>query len=277
MLKVIWFSLALTGLFSVTIGVTLWMLATDREPGARRSIAVTTAPPLSAATATPSLTAATSAPSSTAATAAPSSNLAAPAPSSNVAMPVAVPAASVSEVEKKGFEYAAKRETSWRLFTKKSELTDKTEVAVRSLQKNEQGAFAEVEGACKNGYVVFAAGIFDSQSRGTVTFPWSSDSSGTLFVVTTARINDNQPTTSIAMASPTSHRNRITLAILFWMKFDPIELLRSNPTMNIEPLATTWRALIQFETSMGKMLVKIPVYDENIQSWIKSCSSGQAN
>jgi len=254
MLKAIWFSLALIGLLSVTIGVTLWMLATDREPGALRSVALTTTPPPIAATATPS------------------SNLVAPAQSSNVATPLGMPAVSVSEVEKRGFEYAAKRETSWRLFTQKSGLAYKTEVAVRSLQKNEKGAITEVIGACKNGYMAFSALVFGSDSRATVTFPWKSDSDGTLFVVTTVRINDNQPSTSITMAAPRSDRNQIIIAILFWTKLDPVELMRSNPSMNIAPLENTWRILVEFDTSAGQMLTKIPVYDESIQQLIKSCS-----
>jgi hypothetical protein len=271
MSKMIWLALASAGLIAAIIGHTFWMIIADEPPNATTTTAVATAPTLGAVTNAPA--------SLETATAPAASTAAAPVPAvpADVSTAARATITSALQVEKIGLEYAAKRETSWRLFTKQGDLTGKTEVAVRSLQKNEQGAFAEVEGACKNGYVVFSASLFDSQSRATVTFPWSSDSSGTLFVATTARINDNPPSTSIAMATPTSHRNQITLAILFWTKLDPMELLRSNPTMNIEPLATTWRALVQFDTSMGTMLTKIPVYDESIQRLIKSCSSGQSN
>src|SRR5262249_16241968 len=36
-------------------------------------------------------------------------------------------------------------------------------------------------------------------------------------------------------------------------------------------ISETWRVMVQFETSKGPLLLKMPLYDDNIQKMIKSC------
>src|SRR5260370_41853420 len=65
------------------------------------------------------------------------------------------------ETKPKGLEYARTSGTTWRIMRKKNPTTDKVDVTVESVQKNEDRAFASVEGGCRNRTNVFLATIVD--------------------------------------------------------------------------------------------------------------------
>jgi hypothetical protein len=65
------------------------------------------------------------------------------------------------EAKPKGLEYARTSGTTWKITRKKNEAPDKVDVTVESVQKNQDGAFASVEGVCKKGMIVFFATLVD--------------------------------------------------------------------------------------------------------------------
>src|SRR5262249_61910045 len=69
------------------------------------------------------------------------------------------------EAKPKGLEYARTLGTTWRVTRKKNQVPDKVDVTVESVQKNEDGAFASVEGVCRNGTIVFFATLVDESGE----------------------------------------------------------------------------------------------------------------
>src|SRR5262249_10359399 len=71
----------------------------------------------------------------------------------------------------KGLEYARTSGTTWRITRKTNEMTDRVDVTVESVQKNADGAFASVEGVCRNGMIVFFATLVDEAGAAALGFP----------------------------------------------------------------------------------------------------------
>jgi len=97
----------------------------------------------------------------------------------------------------KGFEYAKTSGTNWKLTRKKDEMTDSLDVRVMSIQKNENGAQAEVEGFCEKNEVNFSALVVDPKGEPTLVFPGRTAlANGELQgegVPTRYRVNDDGP------------------------------------------------------------------------------------
>src|SRR5262249_8764395 len=91
----------------------------------------------------------------------------------------------------KGLEYARTSGTTWRITRKTNEMTDRVDVTVESVQKNADGAFASVEGVCRNGMIVFFATLVDEAGAASLDFP--DRVAGYRGVRTTYRGNDESP------------------------------------------------------------------------------------
>src|SRR5262249_36119244 len=74
------------------------------------------------------------------------------------------------EAKPKGLEYARTSGTTWKITRKKNEAPDKVVATVESVQQNEGGAFASVEGVCRKGMIVFFATLVDEAGAASLDF-----------------------------------------------------------------------------------------------------------
>ena len=95
------------------------------------------------------------------------------------------------EAKPKGQEYAGTSGTTWKVTRKKNVTTEKVDVTVESVQKNADGAFASVEGVCRNGTIVFFATLVDA--AGAASLDFSDRVDGYRGIRTTYRVNDEDP------------------------------------------------------------------------------------
>jgi peptidoglycan hydrolase-like protein with peptidoglycan-binding domain len=161
----------------------------------------------------------------------------------------------IEEAKKKGPEYAARiRDITWSLTERMNPMTEEIEYKVSSTQPNGKGAVAFIDGVCVKDRVVFQATLQDANdSNRPLGFPPSAEGA----VVGNKRINEDRvlPTTF-----PTGKwRNRITVSTL------------SFGQNSAESADTTWRALAEVETSQGTLYIKIPMFNEKIQTLITNC------
>ena len=207
-----------------------------------------------------------------------------------------------ARIEKQGLDYASRRETSWQLISTKNEMIDKVESIAISWQENENGAGAEVVGKCENKDILFTATVLDRNKKGMVQLPWitrmptsaelnwqgsitgSYDFRPIAILPVTVRLNDNPPMTRVRKHDG-KYGNAVPL-ILFrhehWMlkpgAGDAEKDNKANEFLKLligiedDVLFETWRVIVQFDTSVGTILIKIPMYDNNVQKMIKSCS-----
>ena len=160
-----------------------------------------------------------------------------------------------NQIRQKGLEYANRRETYWKSTSKRNEMTDKVDVYAESTQKNGQGAVAHITGSCHTDAISFSALIVDEGGKPTVDIPFLLfNAEGWI------RINDKGP-----------ERYSIQLKGSFTNELKLISLYRAHTNLPTS-LSDTWRLFVQFDTSMGQMLIKIPIYDTSVQQMIKSCS-----
>ena len=155
-----------------------------------------------------------------------------------------------------GLQYASKGETSWRVVSKKNEMTDRIDVSAISVQQNENGAVAEVTGYCDGAYVAFSTLIVDTSGNPTVDLPQNLSLDGILGAPASTRLNDYAPEFKILLRKG-NFRNELVIA----------RLAKSPPGQ----LSKTWRIYMQIETSRGPVLIKIPMYDKAVQEMISSC------
>ena len=85
------------------------------------------------------------------------------------------------------------------------------------------------------------------------------------------RINEEAPAFGPLFREGTFN-NKLNLVTLFRKNPTVAETLVSGSLYAATLLSQTWRVYVQLETSMGSMLIKIPIYDANVQKMIKSCS-----
>src|SRR5262245_42035764 len=95
------------------------------------------------------------------------------------------------EARPKGLEYARTSGATWRITRKTNEMTDRVDVTVESVQKNADGAFASVEGVCRNGTIVFFATLVDEAGAASLDFP--DRVARYRGIRTTYRVNDESP------------------------------------------------------------------------------------
>ena len=181
----------------------------------------------------------------------------------------------------RGHKYADQNETVWTLATKKDEMTDQLDVTAVSLQYNDAGADALVTAYCAEPHVLsFDATIIDEDGKPTLSIP--NIRAGQL--ITTSRINDEQPNTSLF---PTHTFNNRFLIARFASKASKIFDLQENHNSdhpeahlpgdllialsNVFPLESTWRYMIRIPTSKGDVIVKLPLYQDDIKSVADAC------
>jgi tetratricopeptide (TPR) repeat protein len=208
-----------------------------------------------------------------------------------------------AKIKKQGLDYASRRESSWQLISSKNEKTGKVESIAISWQENKNGAGAEVIGKCGDKDILFTATVLDNNRKETVELPWSTrmttsaelnwqgtSSSADDFepiatLPVTIRIDDNAPVTRLRKHDG-KNSNAVPL-ILFrhehWM-FEPgahsisekdakaKELLKLIIGIEDDVIGETWRVVVQFDTSKGSIRINIPIYDNDVQKMIKSCS-----
>ncbi|MGY3690544.1 hypothetical protein ACVIGA_000624 [Bradyrhizobium sp. USDA 3240] len=183
-----------------------------------------------------------------------------------------------AELRRRGEEYAAQGETKWTMTRTPNEMTDKVDVVVRSVQKNNQGLVIEVVGSCKNGEVGFSGLIVDDEGKATVRLVGRTSFGNGLGsgVPALYRVNDKQP--SNVLVPELEFVNKLQLVIFARAagKSETVEtsarlvtaLLGAN--IFVSP-AETWRIMTELKTDRGSIIVKIPVFDPTIQALFQSC------
>jgi len=159
----------------------------------------------------------------------------------------------VDEARRKGPQYAVEAGLKWSLSEQKNLMTDDIDYTVTTIQPNGKGAQASIEGICqKPGRVVFLATLMDADRDAPLGLPTFEN----MTIVGNKRIN-NDP--KFATSFPNDQfRNRIVVATLSSM----------DPT---ESLETTWRILAEVETSLGSIVIQIPMFDVNVQKLLVAC------
>jgi hypothetical protein len=138
---------------------------------------------------------------------------------------------------------------TWTLNKKQDAMTDLYDTTIESTQQNDDGVVAHVVGRCLNrGHVRFTALIVDSKGNPTISFP---DNKGR------DRINVNEA--SPKTFGTNAYRNELIIA-------------ESDVTDSF-PLAAIWRWLVEVETNRGRLLIRLPMYDEHMQEFIGARTS----
>jgi peptidoglycan hydrolase-like protein with peptidoglycan-binding domain len=160
----------------------------------------------------------------------------------------------VDEARKKGPEYADKMGQKWSLSEQQNPMTDDIDYTVTTTQRNGKGAEASIEGTCQTpGRVVFLATLLDGANPDApLGLPTFED----MTIVGKKRINDDP---AFATSFPNDKfRNRIVVASLSSL----------HPT---ESLETTWRIMGEIETSLGSIVIQIPMFDASVQKLLVAC------
>ena len=178
------------------------------------------------------------------------------------------------EAKPKGLEYARTSGTIWKIARKTNEPTDRVDVRVESVQKNADGASASAEGICRNGTIVFFATVVDEAGAASLDFPDRVD--GYRGIRTTYRVNDENPTQKLIPQYQYSNRFFIVAFSAYKQKVERLELgthfgVDESLLLDSPPLDTTWRIIVEINASQKPILVKIPIYDDNIQELIQTC------
>ncbi|HEY2229812.1 MAG TPA: hypothetical protein VGI22_19145, partial [Xanthobacteraceae bacterium] len=139
-------------------------------------------------------------------------------------------------------------------------MIDDKDYSVTSVQLNGTGAVANIEGTCRRpGQVTFVATLGEigdpNSPLGLLDF-----ASGN--VAGNKRINDDA-------AFPTrfqsqKFRNTILLATL-------------TSQHTADSIETTWRVLAEVETARGRLIMKIPTFDANVQKLLVACGKQYEN
>jgi hypothetical protein len=175
------------------------------------------------------------------------------------------------EAREKGTEYALASGTVWNVIRRKNEMTDRIDTSVKSIQKSE-GVTVEIIGDCQNGAVSFSGLVVDSDGNGLNVPGQTGDIKGAPVLY---RINDAPPA------------NRIVPALEFSNKFELVRLSNKTKAETVEDVyrsvgaamgvgatlspSYTWRVMVQFKTTGGSIIVKLPMFGGPIQELITSC------
>ena len=168
------------------------------------------------------------------------------------------------EVEQKGIQYAREADINWSISQQKNPMTDQIDVRVKSIQKNELGVIAEIDGKClKPGVVEFSALVVDENGKPTLGFPQYTGQA----VVGTLRINSD-PASQFRFLNEEFHNNFVIL------------VLTGNGTAaqgnwNFQTAESTWRVLAEIQTNQGPVFIKIPLFEKNVRKLVEGCVGGQ--
>ena len=160
----------------------------------------------------------------------------------------------IEEAQRKGSEYAAKEKIIWSLQKRVNPMTDQDEYTASSIQSNDGGVAASVDGTCQKAQVTFLATLADAKDPNTPLGIPGFKGDGT---VGNKRINDDS--VFPIMFPNETFRNRIVISRLSFGEYVA------------EAADTTWRILGEIETGKGAIVIKIPMFDQNIQKLIASC------
>jgi hypothetical protein len=174
----------------------------------------------------------------------------------------------------KGIDFVQSSNTEWVATSKLNEMTDKTDVVVRSFQKYE-GAAAEIVGSCRRGVVTFSGLIVhpDGTAIRVIHDPDIPKTASVLY-----RFNDEQPIDR--HVSELEFNNKFELIVLgdpkkVQTEDDLTRVLQTAVGIGaVVPPSKLWRVMIQFRTENGEVTAKIPIFAEPVQQLIKSCLTG---
>ena len=178
------------------------------------------------------------------------------------------------EAKPKGLEYARKSGTTWRVTRKKNQASDKVDVTVESVQKNEDGAYASVEGVCRNGTIVFFATLVDA--AGAASLDFSDRVEGYRGIRTTYRVNDDNPSQKLIPQYQYSNRFFIVAFSGYKQRVEWLDLgthfgIDEFLLLDSPPLDTTWRVIVEINAAPKPIIIQIPIYDDNVQEFIRAC------
>jgi hypothetical protein len=129
---------------------------------------------------------------------------------------------------------------------------------------------AELTASCASDGVKFAALITDDNGKPTISFPSLDGDSGAM----TVRKNDEKPALFIIQVMDNirdGFRNRFLIGFIpLRASNDEIRQLSAASPLVIED-NTTWRQMVQIETSAGTIILKIPPFADAIQRVISEC------
>lgn len=165
-----------------------------------------------------------------------------------------------------GDKYAALAESEWESSSQVDPMTDKPNVTVRSIQKNENGAIAQIDGKClDNNVIQFTSLFLDADAKPTVTIVGFYSDEYSKIYQGELRLNSEQSDKiNFRMGR---FRNEIIILNLDNLPIGATrESLFENRSTN-----STWRVLAKLETSSGEFLIKIPIFDPAIQQLVSSC------
>jgi len=178
------------------------------------------------------------------------------------------------EAKPKGLEYARTSRTTWRVTRKKNTTTDKVDVTVESVQKNEDGAFASVEGVCRNGTIVFFATLVDE--AGAASLDFSDRVDGYRGIRTTYRVNDEIPSQKLIPQYQYSNRFFIVAFSSYNQRVEWLDLgahfgVDEILLLDSPPLDTTWRIMVEINAAQKPIIIQLPIYDDDVQEFIRAC------
>jgi peptidoglycan hydrolase-like protein with peptidoglycan-binding domain len=164
----------------------------------------------------------------------------------------------LDEARTKGPQYAAQVGLKWSLSEKQNPMTDDNDYTVTSIQPNGMGAQALIEGTCqRGGPAVFLATLTET---GDQTVPLGLPTFQNGVITGEKRVNDER-------VFPTAFHND-----MFKNRIVVTTLSSVDPAESID---TTWRVLAQVQTSRGPVVIKIPLFDSNIQKLLIACKKQQ--
>ncbi|BBC01963.1 MULTISPECIES: hypothetical protein [Bradyrhizobium] len=185
-----------------------------------------------------------------------------------------------NEIRRRGSDYAILSETIWNITRTPNEMTDKVDIIVKSIQKNNQGLVVEVEGTCKNGEVRFSGLVVGDDGKPNVNLVGRTaigDGSIGFGVPALYRVNDRQP--SNVIIPELEFINKLQLVVFANPSRksetfeDSVRLMGALLGANVfARTSETWRIMTELKTDRGNVIVKIPIFDANIQALFQSCS-----
>lgn len=155
----------------------------------------------------------------------------------------------------KGPEYAGKGDTSWSLSSKNDEMTDKIALEAFSQQKTPNGVVAEVRVKCFDGKFSVIALIVDTDGKPTISLP-SVEIMGTPVVRAQVRLNEDEPQ-DVVLGPVGNFRNELDV----------------SRSLNV-PITNGayWRLYVSIPTEIEPIIVKVPLFEPQVQKAVKSCS-----
>jgi hypothetical protein len=173
------------------------------------------------------------------------------------------------EAQPKGLEYARTSGTTWRITRKKNATPDEVGVTVESVQKNEDGAFASVEGV-----IVFFATLVDA--AGAASLDFSDRVDGYRGIRTTYRVNDEVPSQKLIPQYQYSNRFFIVAFSPYKQRVEWLDLgahfgVDELLLLDSPPLDTTWRIIVEINAAQKPIIIQLPIYDDNVQEFIRAC------